>query len=778
MSDFEWVSFYTEFADKLVPFAKNRGALVDIIKRVYQTIDIKLPTLEKDSNVRDVDPFTVFGLFNKNITSANRIKIITAFSEELSIKARIPSSFEGVPLLNPLNATFYYFKGERGEYDIDHLWEVFLAALSYADEPNDKNRESFINSFDEVLTQKGIRWNITMGLFWIRPLSFINMDSLNRDFAGNAQCTSVAMASLFHNMSKVPTGTTYLSICEECLHLISTGKYEFINFPELSYCAFRYKPGTEEDGIQCAWFVGASGKTEDGVYTDYADEFIEKGIWRNGWDDKFIDMVNAIKAGDRIVIKAAYTRKNDLPFNNNGKTVGCMKIKAIGVVTKNLYDGKNIKVTWEKVEPAKVWYGQGALRETIHLVSGDMGALQKSLLKFVFADQPQDYGECEKQYAAVSEDIVEEDNAFAWKIEGPKNAQADKTQECKYTPEEQIEIGRLIYTGELSRFEAAREYGIRLSTAREYTRMYREHYHQGPKPWEKKEEEPDFSLLNMYTPDRFLSEVFMTKEKYEQLVAVLRRKKNIILQGAPGVGKTFAAKRLAYSMLGAKADDHIALVQFHQNYTYEDFMMGYKPVENGFELKKGIFYTFCEKARSSPNHQYFFIIDEINRGNMSKIFGELLMLIENDYRGTETALAYTGEPFSVPENLYIIGMMNTADRSLALIDYALRRRFSFVELEPGFDSDGFKTYAASLNNAKFDTLVEYIRQLNQEIAADKSLGKGFCIGHSYFCNLEKCSDEWLRSVIEYDILPMLAEYWFDDPGKINRWENILRGVLQ
>ena len=284
--------------------------------------------------------------------------------------------------------------------------------------------------------------------------------------------------------------------------------------------------------------------------------------------------------------------------------------------------------------------------------------------------------------------------------------------------------------------------------------------------------------IDAYTKSDFLDEVYMTEKRYENLVAVLRNKKNIILQGAPGVGKTFAARRLAWSMMGEKDDSRIEFVQFHQNYSYEDFMMGYKPVEDGFELKYGIFYRFCQKAANQPDKDYFFIIDEINRGNMSKIFGELLMLIERDYRGTKATLAYNGLSFSVPKNLYIIGMMNTADRSLAMIDYALRRRFSFFEVEPGFDSEGFIHYQNSLNNEMLNELVNKVKDLNREISLDKSLGKGFCIGHSYFCGRDVCTEEWLHSIVDYDILPMLSEYWFDDANKLQRWENILQGVFQ
>ena len=264
-----------------------------------------------------------------------------------------------------------------------------------------------------------------------------------------------------------------------------------------------------------------------------------------------------------------------------------------------------------------------------------------------------------------------------------------------------------------------------------------------------------------YTRKDFLSEVYMEPGQYDRMRFTLLNKKNIILQGAPGVGKTFAAKRLAYSIMGEKDEDRIEFIQFHQSYAYEDFVMGYKPSGDGFELKYGVFYRFCQKAAKDPDRDYFFIIDEINRGNISKILGELLMLIERDHRGEEITLAYNGEPFSVPERLYIIGMMNTTDRSLARIDYALRRRFSFFEMNPAFELAAFQNDQKALHNKKLDKLIEEIKKLNQEIRKDKSLGKGFCIGHSYFCGCKRpgdCTDAWLQSIVDYDILPMLEEY--------------------
>ena len=263
---------------------------------------------------------------------------------------------------------------------------------------------------------------------------------------------------------------------------------------------------------------------------------------------------------------------------------------------------------------------------------------------------------------------------------------------------------------------------------------------------------------------------FIAEDIFNEIVELLFRKKNIILQGAPGVGKTFLAKKIAYQLIGMKKNENIEIVQFHQSYSYEDFIQGIRPTTTGeFKVRNGIFYNFCENAKEHPEDTFVFIIDEINRGNLSKIFGELMMLIEYDKRSPRYALKLTynegnSSRFYVPENVYLIGCMNTADRSIAIVDYALRRRFAFCEVEPEF-GDTFKNYlGTALSNSFVNEICRKVNRVNDIIRTSTSLGKGLEIGHSYFCQLSSVDDEqeWYKAICKYELFPYLREICFDN----------------
>ena len=272
------------------------------------------------------------------------------------------------------------------------------------------------------------------------------------------------------------------------------------------------------------------------------------------------------------------------------------------------------------------------------------------------------------------------------------------------------------------------------------------------------------------------TDIFMSEDEFENILNILRMKKNIILTGPPGVGKTFISEHIAYELIGSRDDEStIEIIQFHQSYSYEDFMQGYRPTETGgFKLKNRVFFNFCEKARKHPEKKFCFIIDEINRGNLSKIFGELMLLIEKDKRGKKVVLTYaesSDDKFSIPENVYLIGTMNTADRSLAMVDYALRRRFGFIPMTPQFDSPKFRDHLLENNvpNTLVNNIIAKLTALNSQISEEKkTLGSGYQIGHSYFCADDSeinYNDKWYENVITYEIKPLLEEYWFDDEDK-------------
>lgn len=313
-------------------------------------------------------------------------------------------------------------------------------------------------------------------------------------------------------------------------------------------------------------------------------------------------------------------------------------------------------------------------------------------------------------------------------------------------------------------------YGTLLRTLASLTSS-RVHAAQADEPTTREEEVP-------FTIDDALVDTFITRDEWVHTLGAWSRKKNLVLLGSPGVGKTFLARRFAYSLLARKAPARVGMLQFHQSYSYEDFVEGFRPaVGGGLALRDGFFKQFCASARRDPENKYVLIIDEINRGNVSRIFGELLSLIEADKRGAAhgVQLAYSGpqsQPFSVPQNVYILGLMNTADRSLAFVDYALRRRFAFRTVPPAFGRAQFADYLQA-QGAPLETvtkIVDRLTKLNQLIASDeRNLGPGYQIGHSYFCvqrTEEALGESWYRDVIENEVLPLIEEYWAGLPGKI------------
>ena len=722
INQFDWIDFYKEFANTLLQYKNNRGILIEKVEKIYELTGIDMPTLDRNKQLVDIDPFTIFGLFNKSsMTVDNRNKIIAAVANLFDIKAPIPTSFDGIPLLNNQNATYYYFIDEREDDDIDTLWELYESALIYANDSSSKNILMLSQYFDLAINKKGNgNSKITMGLYWIAPTHFLNLDQRNTWYIYESGKMPTDLVDSLPIVEDKISASKYFEIVHKLRTFLDSNQSIFKNFIELSFEAWRYSE--EVNRQNRADKKQRKTKAKGAALADDDIETIHYWIYSPGkgakiWDECYDNNIMAI-GWDEIGDLRNYDSKDE-----------------IKQVMNKFYDPFRSYIhsacaTWEfanEMKPGDIVFAKNGM----HLIIG------RGIVKSDYIYDPQ-----RKEFKNIRK--VEWTDRGEWECsrQSPMKTLTDITSFTDY-----VEQLNLFFNSDM------------LDDVETIETSY-----------------------PTYDKDRFLDSVYMNDESYNTLVSLVKGKKNIILQGAPGVGKTFAAKRLAYSMMGVKDPNRVMMVQFHQSYSYEDFIMGFRPSENGFKLKYGVFYEFCKRAEVDSDNDYFFIIDEINRGNLSKIFGELFMLLESDKRGVALQLLYADEKFSIPENLYIIGMMNTADRSLAMLDYALRRRFAFFDLKPAFESDGFKSYQKDLNSDKFDKLIECIKRLNLAIKSDEILGAGFCIGHSYFCDLDKFEVDELEAVliriVDFEIIPLLSEYWFDDVDMVNEWSNNLRSAIK
>ncbi|TGQ04499.1 AAA family ATPase [Mesorhizobium sp. M2E.F.Ca.ET.219.01.1.1] len=464
------------------------------------------------------------------------------------------------------------------------------------------------------------------------------------------------------------------------------------------------------DPARSFWFVGAAWGTDD-----QTPRFLSEGIWQNGYQDKFGDEVRRMKRGDRIAIKAAFVRKHNLPFDNRGQPVSCMRIKAIGTITENLGDGRTVKVEWEVLDPPRDWFFYTYRVTVVEADASD--ELARRLIVFAFAGAKQDYD--------------------FW-IRQPYFAK-------RYGPEQKAaSLEEFFETDALETEEEA--------------------------------------AAPSYTVDNIADDgCFLAKEEISGILARIDSKRNIVLQGPPGTGKTWLAKRLAYALIGSKdpkvTRDRLRVMQFHPSLSYEDFVRGWRPSGDGkLALVDGVFLEIVEAAKAEPDRPFVLVIEEINRGNPAQIFGEALTLLEDTKRSREEAmeLAYRrelGERVYVPRNLYVIGTMNIADRSLALVDLALRRRFAFITLEPQLNGL-WRDWCANKCGLAVDaiSLIERrMNALNEEIGEDRSLGHQYRIGHSYVTPAGALAGDakgWFGDVVRTEIVPLLEEYWFDAPEKV------------
>lgn len=645
-TNFTWIPFYKEFANKLLEYQNNRVVLINKIKDIFSEMsNLELPTLERDNNIIDIDPFTVLGLFNKGISGNNRLELLLLIKKHFGLISEIPEDFDGVPVLNNQKSTFYHFLGDRQDNDIDNLWNLFMIALDYETNSSPQIAINFNNVFNKVKEQQGIRWNITMGLFWIAPDKYINLDSKNRSALKNAPFISDKLKQNLKTFGNyLPNGSNYLDFCQQLHNELAMNKKGINDFPEFSFYADRIANNNELSNLK-----------------------------------------------ENIAI--------NIPLN------------------QILYGPPGTGKTYNTSSIVK------------NILSSNKVSISKRSLKEITKETPW------------------------WQAIALSMYQNDKDKKYKVS-----ELELLL---------------------KDYIPLKNNNTVKN-KIWEQLQKHTDFSSETVFAKDRNEPYVF---DKSKDSEWFLTEK-----------GINYVEDQLIneeqISVTDEITDKYLGFITFHQSYSYEEFVEGIKPsMKDGqikYSIENGIFKKMCIKANADPENNYVIVIDEINRGNISKIFGELITLIEEDKRiksngandiddldlnlddtsKTENSiivkLPYSQKDFGVPNNLYILGTMNTSDRSIASIDIALRRRFKFVEMMPEpeklVDENNQPCIVEGIS------LQELLQTLNERISY--LLDRDHQIGHSYFMKWKNYDLLTLKDVWFDEIMPLLNEYFYSDWDKL------------
>ena len=956
-NDILWIPFYHELAGKLIAYKDNRQALLKQLHEIFQHIGMPSPFVEKAEPMTDVDPFSVFGCFNKGLTNANRTKILTGFARQFNLKATVPTNFDGIPTLNNLKAFFFAFRDhpKRGERDIDNLWELFLASLRYADNPTEEAKASFVKIFDVVKGQIAIRWNITMGLYWIRPYSYINLDDRNRQYLGMGKVFPPVDMLVAGMAKKVPSGAEYLEIIERCKDAMEHEHAAVKSFVELSHSA---------------WLVTSGSSADSGYWPPLKDynPGITKEMWLSILQDKSVTTADALQLLNMFLQLGGESTFNNLveKFGNQFYYKGTLQEFSSRVFKK--VNCAPCPKEYEKFTQYIIpFVGRMAFEDNVKRESWKLrNELKAALEQLGFWPSLAEY----------DPKLTKEDwKKYILEVELPNHPQPMQMLKALMEQNGQASCKRLseLYGGTPSRYV-----GCTTSLGRRAKKYFnlpacmdegQERFFAIPFVGKRMLESDKEYYVYRMRPELFaaLKEIdlsgvslYVTGEE-ETMDTLTDVGLNTILYGPPGTGKTYHTAIYAVAIIENKelesvkaeayqdvlnryneykAQGRIEFTTFHQSYGYEEFIEGIRPsvVDEGdedeagniqYSVQPGMFKKFCEKAArpittststgdlgigenatvwkvslwgtgdnevrteclanghirigwdqygkditdgtdfsvdggrvvlnafinkmqigdivfscysastidaigvvtgeyewhdeydelkrvrkvnwivkgirenilalnggtsmtlasvyrlsniaisdvykliekhqpakaivSSRKENYVFIIDEINRGNISKIFGELITLIEESKRvgkeeGMKTLLPYSMKPFGVPENVYIIGTMNTADRSIAAIDTALRRRFEFKEMLPNPEV----VAKISVGNLSIKTMLE---KMNRRIAV--LYDREHTIGHAYFMPLAKDnSTKKLAEIFKNKVIPLLQEYFYEDYEKI------------
>jgi len=826
MSNFAWTEFYSEFATLLLNYENDRETLIEKIKQIYSNTQIKLPTLEKGNNIVDIDPFTIFGLFNKGITNENRIAILSQIKELFNVSAEVPTDYDGIPVLNNMSATFYHFIGDRGANDIDNLWKLFSYAISFADKQD--NKDDFESAFDLVVAQKGVSWNITMGLYWIRPYAFINLDARNRKLLENNHSRFKPDIDVVKMLKRILTAQNYLLLIGKVKEIMT----EYAAFPDLSYDAWK----TSNDDSEA--FYGESNDYWPSLAEydprlskeDWKKYLLEveipnhpspmkmlKGIIELGGEASCKQLANTYgghptvyvgcttSLGRRIkkyfnlppCMDGEQERFFPIPFYGKAvddedghsyiykirpKLLEALKELDLSMFSPQYEEGDEmIETTTTNVAKNTILYGPPGTGKTYNTVVYAVAIIENKTVESIKGEPYSTVFERYNKYKA--EGLIEfttfhQSYGYEEFIEGIKPIMDN-------TDDEQTDIQYQVTSGLFKSFcdkagspilkQAKTDIGLNAS----------------PTIWKVSLEGTGDNPTR--TECMANGHIRVGYDSYGKDIT----SETSFVEGGKNVVNAFISKMkigdIVLSCYSSTTIDAIGVVtgdyEWHEEYEH------YKRLRNVNWVVKGIKYDITAInggstltlasvyklnialadvmdiiAKQAPTTKiedkkknYVFVIDEINRGNISKIFGELITLIESSKRigqpeGMKVKLPYSQQLFGVPDNVFIIGTMNTADRSIATIDTALRRRFRFKEMLPD---------ATVLTGISVDgiSISEMLVRMNKRISV--LYDREHTIGHAYLIPLkENATIEQLAEIFENAIVPLLQEYFYEDYEKI------------
>ena len=826
MNGFAWTEFYSEFASLVLDFENDREKLIEKIKQVYTNAKIKLPTLEKGNNIVDIDPFTIFGLFNKGITIENRIAILTQIKDLFDVSAEVPSDFDGIPVLNNMSATFYHFIGDRGANDIDNLWKLFRCAVNYADKK--EAQEDFVNAFNLVVKQKGVSWNITMGLYWIRPFTFINLDARNRKLLENNQSRFKPDLDVVKLLKHMLTAQDYLLLMNKVKDIMT----EYETFPDLSFDAWEtstkdsdafygenndYWPSLAEYDPRLSKEDWKKYLLEVEIPQHPSPMKMLKGIIELGGEASCKQLSQkygghptvyvgcTTSLGRRIkkyfnlppCMDGEQERFFPIPFYGKAvddedghsyiykirpKLLEALKELDLSKFTPYYEEGDEaMEIATTNVAKNTILYGPPGTGKTYNTVVYAVAIIENKTVEAI-KDEP--YSTVFERYNKYKADGLIEFTTFHQSygyeefIEGIKPIMDN-------TDDEQADIQYQVTSGLFKSFcdkagspilkQAKTDIGLNASPT--IWKVSLEGTGENPTRTE--------CMANGHI-----------RVGYDSYGKDITSETNFV-EGGKNVVNAFISKMkigdIVLSCYSSTTIDAIGVVtgdyEWHEEYEHYKRLRKVNWVVKGIKhditaINGGSTLTLASVYKlnialadimeiiakeasttkvEDKKKNYVFVIDEINRGNISKIFGELITLIESSKRigqpeGMKAKLPYSQQLFGVPDNVYIIGTMNTADRSIATIDTALRRRFRFKEMLP--DAEVLKGIVV-----EDISISEMLVRMNKRISV--LYDREHTIGHAYFIPLKENSTvEQLAEIYENAIVPLLQEYFYEDYEKI------------